>query len=87
MTHDHSLHFAPNVKSAGRLQEPAELLFAPSNLLQNFLEQASGEFVHVELAPGVVTILPAWKLDSIYCAGIKVGEQREAHGDRRWPGA
>jgi hypothetical protein len=31
--------------------------------------RGSGEFVHVELAPGVVTILPAWKLDAIYCAG------------------
>jgi len=29
--------------------------------------------VHVELAPGVVTVLPAWKLDAVYCAGLKVG--------------
>jgi hypothetical protein len=29
--------------------------------------------VHVELAPGAVTILPAWKLDPVYCAGLKVG--------------
>jgi hypothetical protein len=35
--------------------------------------RASGEFVHVELTPGVVTILPAWKLDVVYCAGLKVG--------------
>ena len=35
--------------------------------------RASGEFVHVELAPGVVTILPAWKLDAAYCAGLTVG--------------
>jgi hypothetical protein len=35
--------------------------------------RASGEFVHVELGPGVVTILPAWKLDAVYCAGLKVG--------------
>src|SRR5260370_16895327 len=35
--------------------------------------RASGELVHVELAPGVVTILPAWKLDVVYCAGLKVG--------------
>ena len=27
----------------------------------------------MELAPGVVTILPAWKLDVVYCAGLKVG--------------
>jgi hypothetical protein len=35
--------------------------------------RATGEFVHVELVPGVVTVLPAWKLDGIYCAGLKVG--------------
>jgi hypothetical protein len=29
--------------------------------------------VHVELSPGAVTILPAWKLDAVYCAGLKVG--------------
>jgi hypothetical protein len=27
----------------------------------------------VELTPGAVTILPAWKLDPVYCAGLKVG--------------
>jgi hypothetical protein len=26
--------------------------------------RASGELVHVELTPGAVTILPAWKLDT-----------------------
>ena len=35
--------------------------------------RASGECVHVELTPGVVTILPAWKVDPVYCAGLKVG--------------
>jgi hypothetical protein len=35
--------------------------------------RASGELVHVELSPGAVTILPAWKLDAVYCAGLKVG--------------
>ena len=35
--------------------------------------RASGELVHVELTPGAVTILPAWKLDAVYCAGLKVG--------------
>ena len=27
----------------------------------------------MELTPGAVTILPAWKLDPVYCAGLKVG--------------
>jgi hypothetical protein len=35
--------------------------------------RASGEFVHVELTPGVVTIVPAWKLDPVFCAGLKIG--------------
>ena len=35
--------------------------------------RATGEFVHVELAPGVVAVLPAWKLDAVYCASLKVG--------------
>ena len=35
--------------------------------------RASGELVHVELTPGAVTILPAWKLDAVYCASLKVG--------------
>jgi hypothetical protein len=35
--------------------------------------RASGELVHVELTPRAVTILPAWKLDAIYCAGLKIG--------------
>jgi hypothetical protein len=36
-------------------------------------QRASGEFVHVELMPGVVTIVLAWKLDPVYCAGLRVG--------------
>jgi hypothetical protein len=36
-------------------------------------QRASGELVHVELTPGAVTILPAWKLDAIYCAGLNLG--------------
>src|SRR6516164_461059 len=35
--------------------------------------RASGALVHVELTPGAVTILQAWKLDAVYCAGLKVG--------------
>jgi hypothetical protein len=29
--------------------------------------------VHVELSPGAVTILSAWKLDAVYCTGLRVG--------------
>jgi hypothetical protein len=42
--------------------------------------RASGEFMHVELAPGVVTVLPAWKLDAVYCAGLKVGAPQVSLG-------
>src|SRR5262249_50858846 len=36
--------------------------------------RAAGELVPVELTPGVaVTILPAWKLVPVYCAGLRVG--------------
>ena len=35
--------------------------------------RASGELVHVELTPGAVTILAAWKLDAIRCASLKAG--------------
>ena len=35
--------------------------------------RTSGDFVHVELSPDAVTVLPAWKLDAVYCAGLKVG--------------
>ena len=35
--------------------------------------RASGEVVHVELAPGVITMLAAWKIDAVHCAGFKVG--------------
>ena len=35
--------------------------------------RASGEFVHVELMAGIVTIVPAWKLDPVFCTGLKVG--------------
>jgi hypothetical protein len=36
----------------------------------------SGDVVRVELSPGAVTVLPAWKLDAVYCAGLKVGAPR-----------
>jgi hypothetical protein len=36
-------------------------------------QRATGDFVYVEHTPGVVTILPAWKLDAAYRAGLKVG--------------
>src|SRR5579864_8855118 len=38
--------------------------------------RATGDLVHIEHTSGVVTVLPAWKLDAVYCAGLKVGAPR-----------
>jgi len=35
--------------------------------------RASGEIAHLELEPGVVTMVAAWKLDPVYCSAIKIG--------------
>src|SRR5208337_4828239 len=35
--------------------------------------RASGEIAQLELEPGVVTMVAAWKLDPVYCGAIKVG--------------
>lgn len=34
---------------------------------------ATGEFAHVEPTPGHLTIVPMWKVDPVYCVGLKVG--------------
>jgi hypothetical protein len=34
--------------------------------------RASGEIAHLELEPGVITKVAAWKLDPVYCATLKV---------------
>ncbi len=36
-------------------------------------QRASGEIAHLELEPGIVTMVAAWKLDPVYCSSIKVG--------------
>jgi hypothetical protein len=38
--------------------------------------RASGRFVHVEVLPGVVTVVPAWMLDASACTGTKIGAPR-----------
>jgi hypothetical protein len=35
--------------------------------------RASGEIAQLELEPGIVTMVAAWKLDPVYCGAIKVG--------------
>jgi hypothetical protein len=38
--------------------------------------RASGELVHIEAAPGVVTAIQAWMLDPVVCAGMSIGFPR-----------
>jgi hypothetical protein len=38
--------------------------------------RAGGEFVHVEVAPGVVIVVAAWMLDPAACAGMALGAPR-----------
>ncbi len=35
--------------------------------------RASGEIAHIELAPGNVTMVAAWKLDPVICGGMHIG--------------
>lgn len=41
-------------------------------------QRASGRFVHLEAAPGVVTVVAEWMLDAVACAGMELGEPRVA---------
>jgi len=46
---------------------------------QQYIEQrADGPIVHVEVAPGIVTVVPAWMLDPVACAGMEIGAPRVA---------
>ena len=47
-------------------------------------QRADGRVVHVEIEPGVVTVLPLWMLDASICAGMAFGAPRvsvDALGD------
>ena len=41
-------------------------------------QRVAGRFVYVEAAPGVVTVVAAWILDPVACAGMEVGAPRVA---------
>src|SRR5947209_19459205 len=38
--------------------------------LQHSEQRSSGRVIHVEVAPGTVTVLPDWMVDASVCAGI-----------------
>jgi hypothetical protein len=40
--------------------------------------RVTGEVVHVEVAPGVVIVVPGWMLDPIACARLGVGTPQVA---------
>jgi hypothetical protein len=40
--------------------------------------RAAGEVVHIEAPDGVVTVVPAWMLDPVACAGMAIGAPRVA---------
>ena len=39
-------------------------------------QRATGRVVYVEAAPGVVTLVAAWMLDPVICAGMQIGAPR-----------
>ena len=39
-------------------------------------QRASGRVIHVEVAPGIVTVLPDWMVDASVCAGMALGAPR-----------
>ena len=41
-------------------------------------QRVVGRFVYVEAAPGVVTVVAAWMLDPVACAGMEIGAPRVA---------
>jgi hypothetical protein len=46
-------------------------------------KRASGHFVHLEVAPGVVIVVAAWLLDPVACASMEIGAPRGGIGTRR----
>ena len=41
-------------------------------------QRIGGRFVHVEAAPGVVTVVAEWMLDPVACGGMEIGAPRLA---------
>src|SRR4051812_31049063 len=39
-------------------------------------QRSSGRFVQIEAEPGVVTVVAAWMLDPVACAGMEIGSRR-----------
>ena len=68
----HSAHIGQDVEVHYRWHP-----FYGRRLRAQYSEQrGSGRVVHVEVAPGVVTVLPDWMLDASICAGMTLGAPR-----------
>ena len=52
---------------------PSNCLNEPDHLRHRVEHRDDSPVVHVEMAPGIVTIVPAWMLDPAICAGLEIG--------------
>jgi hypothetical protein len=51
-------------------------LFGQRLRIERVDKRRSGQVVHVEVLPGVITVIPAWMLDASACTGMEVGAPR-----------
>ena len=58
------------------VHHPWHPLYRQRVLRQYSERRAGGEVVHIEAASGVVTVVPAWMLDPVACAGMELGPPR-----------
>lgn len=65
----HSAHIGQEVEIHYRWHP----LYGQRLRVQHSEQRASGRVIHVEVAPGIVTILPEWMVDASVCAGMALG--------------
>ena len=68
----HSAHVGQEVV----VHYPWHPLYRQRVLRQYSERRAAGEVVHIEAGFGVVTVVPAWMLDPVACAGMELGPPR-----------
>jgi hypothetical protein len=65
----HSAHIGQEVQIHYRWHP----LHGPPVKLCGVEQRATGRVVHVEVAPGVITVVAAWMLDPVICAAMQIG--------------
>jgi hypothetical protein len=55
---------------------PWHALFGRRVRVERRDNRKTGQYVHVEVLPGLVTVLAAWMLDASACVGMAIGEPR-----------